>query len=475
MVFSVAKAQGPLIHCITNAVTAAFVADCVAAVGGRPMMAEDSADCSDLAKVADGLCINLGQLTEQKRAAILASLSNRGDRPWVLDPVGVDTLPSRLAFARQILAFKPTIIRGNAHEVQALAGGKAQGSGSDGDRQGQEKMRRRDWFELAKTLPAREVVATNIQLTPQCRDAAYTADGEFGASGGHGYMDRLPGFGCALSAVCAALGQSNATLETYNSAGRLAGTASLGDFRAAFLSQLSREQRRKSIRDLLRLYLVVGPQDLESQDSRALKDLVKAACANGITALQYRPKGLAPRAAYRRGLELLGLVQGLRPQLPVFGNDDWRLGARFGGNLHLGQTDGDVREARRLLGPEAIIGLSVSDPSHWGQYDPRAVDYVGIGPFAATQTKPDVRKPLGAAGIRKLRQGYEDVPAVAIGGIDAGNALEALGSGVDGIAVVSAIAKAPDPAAVTRTLAALVQSHFVPKGWTGDESGFQMD
>ena len=117
---------GPLVHCITNAVTAPFVADCVAAVGGRPIMAEDPDDCAALAQVADGLCINLGQLTQSKQQAILASLQNRGDKPWTLDPVGVGALPSRLEFAQQILKFKPHLIRGNASEIYALATDSAQ-------------------------------------------------------------------------------------------------------------------------------------------------------------------------------------------------------------------------------------------------------------------------------------------------------------------------------------------------------------
>ena len=141
---------------------------------------------------------------------------------------------------------------------------------------------------------------------------------------------------------------------------------------------------------------------------------------------------------------LVGLktAQTLAPAL--IWNDDINKAQGHTG-VHLGQGDSDPKEAREKLGPHAIIGLSISQPEHWAKYDTRYVDYVGIGPFATTQTKPDARQPLGVEGIRALRQGYEHVPAVAIGGITEANAKEALSAGVDGIAMVSAITAAKHP------------------------------
>ncbi len=450
--------KGPLVHCITNAVTAPFVADCVAAVGGRPIMAEDPADCADLAKVADGLCINLGQLNEHKREAILASLKNRGDRPWVLDPVGVGALPSRLEFAQRLLEFKPRIIRGNASEVYALATGQPSGSGIDSSRVG---LTRRQWFELAAALPAQEVAVTDIKLSKISRDAVYDPDGVRQFEGGSPIMGKFPGFGCALSAVCAAWGQASMPFKLFSNVGQQLSTSTYGGFRADFLSEIARQSRAQKVRDMLRLYFVAGPQDHPKLD-----ELLAQAIESGITCFQHRDKtqSLSEKKRYKHTLKVAQLSS-----VPWMQNDDLGKALSFGSDgLHLGQSDGDPKQAREQLGPDAIIGLSVSKPEHWAKYDPRYVDYVGIGPFAATQTKPDARQPLGAEGIRQLRQGYEHVPSVAIGGIDEMNAREALSSGVDGIAVVSAIAKADDPAAATRNLAALVQSHFQTKGWIDD-------
>lgn len=458
-------AKGPLVHCITNAVTAPFVADCVAAVGGRPIMAEDPADCADLAKVADGLCINLGQLNAQKREAILASLKHRGDRPWVLDPVGAGALQSRLKFAQQLLEFKPTIIRGNASEVYALATGKASGSGTDSE------VLDIDWDQLLGTLPASTTVVTQGFIQKRAvGDRVFSKDNGFsiGVTGlGSSHMGVLPGFGCALSAVCATMNAAQAPVELFSRISRRLDGWNIAEFRAAFVQALFKSVNRRRVVDFLRLYLVAGPQDHQDLP-RLLSHVLKA----GVTMFQYRPKGLEYEDAVKRGLELHQICKDF--DVPFIVNDSIDMALELGADgVHLGQSDGTPRRARKILGPEAIIGVSANMDEHFrkaGTWSHRLnlFDYAGIGPFAATKTKLSDVDPLGRGGIDKFRYEWGDKPKVAIGGIDEGNALDALSSGVDGIAVVSAITKADDPAAATRNLAALVQSHFQPKGWTYD-------
>ena len=440
--------KGPLVHCITNAVTAPFVADCVAAVGGRPIMAEDPADCAELAKVADGLCINLGQLTEQKREAILASLNNRGDRPWVLDPVGVGALPSRLEFAQSLLKFKPTIIRGNASEIYALATGKRSGSGID-----QGNMEQVDWAALASRLPAKEVIITQAPTAEGDRrqDIGFAPDPHW-FTGGVPLMGRLAGFGCAQSAVAATLNSGINAAGLFSLAYWKLWDQPLGTFRAAFLNMLHTADRAERAENMLPLYFVAGPQDCAD-----LPKVLAAALAGGITAFQYRPKNVDHETRLRLGHELRALCR--EAQVPFIANDDVELALALDADgVHLGQGDGDPQRARWQLGDKAIIGLSVSEPDHWGAFDPLVVDYVGLGPFAPTSTKPDARKALGPEGLARLVK--SDVPSVAIGGISHANAGEALATHVDGLAVVSAIAGAADPELAARNLFALVQSHF---------------
>ena len=115
------------------------------------------------------------------------------------------------------------------------------------------------------------------------------------------------------------------------------------------------------------------------------------------------------------------------------------------------------RRPRRAaaLGHEAILGLSITDPSQLAVVDAALVDYLGVGPIFATATKPDAAPPMGQAGLAACRSQME-LPIVAIGGIDRSNAAAVIRAGADGIAVVSAVCGATDPRAAARSLAAII-------------------
>lgn len=206
----------------------------------------------------------------------------------------------------------------------------------------------------------------------------------------------------------------------------------------------------RSLRRALGLYLVIGEADTRGRD---LLDVVEAAVAGGVSLVQLREK----TAATRRQVELAAaLVERLRPEgVPVIVNDrvDVALAAGADG-VHLGQDDMDPRSARRLLGEKAILGLSVGDAEEARTAVPGLVDYVGLGPVHATGTKTDAGAPLGVEGVAALRRLVAGFPAVGIGGIDLESARALRGSGLDGLAVVSAIARAEDPEAAARALGA---------------------
>ena len=112
--------------------------------------------------------------------------------------------------------------------------------------------------------------------------------------------------------------------------------------------------------------------------------------------------------------------------------------------VHLGQADMPCEMARALLGPERIIGLSVENFEQLEQAGRLDVDYVGISPVFATPTKTDTAAPFGLEGLRKAVQ-LSARPTVAIGGINENTAADVIATGVDGIAVVSAIVCADSP------------------------------
>lgn len=185
----------------------------------------------------------------------------------------------------------------------------------------------------------------------------------------------------------------------------------------------------------LSLYLV-------TDRASGVADVVRAAVDGGVTVVQLRDPDASGRELYESAGELRNLLRGRGVPLIVNDRVDVALAAGADG-VHVGQSDLPA-EAARAMAPDLIIGWSVSTVDEVAAANGMPVDYLGIGPVRATPTKPDAGQPLGIAGVHELRT-MTDKPCVAIGGIDAGNAAAVIGTGVDGICVVSAICGATDP------------------------------
>jgi len=147
----------------------------------------------------------------------------------------------------------------------------------------------------------------------------------------------------------------------------------------------------------------------------------------------------------------------LRPAgIPFIVNDRVDVALAVGADgVHVGQRDMCPADVRRLIGPDAILGLSVTSPAQLASSDLSGVDYLGVGPICATRTKKDAATPIGVAGLRAVAA-LTALPIVAIGGIHAGNADEIIEAGADGVAVVSAICAAPEPRTATDALRQIV-------------------
>jgi thiamine-phosphate pyrophosphorylase len=203
----------------------------------------------------------------------------------------------------------------------------------------------------------------------------------------------------------------------------------------------------------LSVYLVT---DARLCAGRGLLETVRESADGGATIVQLRD----PDAPARRLVEeARALVALLRPRgIPLIVNDrvDVALAADADG-VHVGQKDLSARDARRILGPGRIVGLSVGSLAELAasEADLRFVDYLGTGPVYATATKADAGAAIGIAGFRAVRERTE-LPVVAIAGIDARLAGEVIAAGADGVAVVSAICGAADPRAATRGIAGAV-------------------
>lgn len=200
------------------------------------------------------------------------------------------------------------------------------------------------------------------------------------------------------------------------------------------------------------LYLVT---DRGLAGERRLSEIVDRALAGGATMVQVREKEVPTRAFLETVLQVRDVTARRGTALIVNDRVDVALAADADG-VHVGQSDMPAREARGLLGPGRILGLTVTSAAEAREAERQGADYLGTDAVFATPTKPDAGTPLGLAGLREL-VGATSLPVVAIGGIHAGNAREVLETGAAGLAVVSAVFAAADPGAAARELRAIVE------------------
>jgi thiamine-phosphate pyrophosphorylase len=198
----------------------------------------------------------------------------------------------------------------------------------------------------------------------------------------------------------------------------------------------------------LSLYLVLDP---ELCAGYGLVETARAAVTGGATIVQLRDKTATTRQMIETGRALQQVLSGSGALLVV--NDDVEAAIALNADgLHIGQEDLGAAEARRRIGPDMILGLSVETHALAAAVDPAIVDYAGIGPVFATATKPDHKQPIGIAGLAQLVRACP-VRSVAIGGLKAEHVEPVLATGTEGLAVVSAICGQPDPQAATAAIA----------------------
>jgi thiamine-phosphate pyrophosphorylase len=205
----------------------------------------------------------------------------------------------------------------------------------------------------------------------------------------------------------------------------------------------------------LRLYALVDPL---VAGGRTLAELA-ARIASNATLVQLRDKTGSTRVMIE---EARALQSVLTPKgIPLLINDrvDVALAAESDG-VHIGQDDMAPADARLLLGRNAIIGLSVKTVEQAKAAPLDQLDYVAIGGVYATTSKDNTSTPIGIAGLRNvvqvIRARDRNYPICAIAGINAGNAADVITAGADGVAVISTLSLAPDPAKAAQELRAVV-------------------
>ncbi len=233
--------QQPLVHIMTNAVASNYVANILLAANASPAMIDNPFEAEGFARIAGAVSLNLGTPTSEQVQAMLiaAQTAHSIQKPWVLDPVGYGAiLHWRSEVADQLMAFHPTILRGNASEIGTMAGKQVTGKG------------------VGTTLDSSEVYQQARSLLTQCQCVALSGPSDYIISqdfpviqidGGSELQPRVTATGCALGALIAAytavappvIAAMAAHLH-FAIAGQLAAQQSpaLGSFNVAFIDQI---------------------------------------------------------------------------------------------------------------------------------------------------------------------------------------------------------------------------------------------
>ena len=207
-------------------------------------------------------------------------------------------------------------------------------------------------------------------------------------------------------------------------------------------------------KETLKLYLVT---DRDLSLGRSLEEVVCEAVAGGVTMVQLREKYAATGEFIELGRRLMAVLKPLGVPLIINDRVDVALAIDADG-VHIGQSDMPYEDARRLLGPDKIIGLSVENMDELLKANELDVDYVGISPVYGTPTKTDTAEPFGLEGLRKAVN-LSSHPTVAIGGMNASTIGDVIAAGADGVAVVSAICSAENVREATSALKQLVNDY----------------
>jgi thiamine-phosphate pyrophosphorylase len=214
----------------------------------------------------------------------------------------------------------------------------------------------------------------------------------------------------------------------------------------------------------LRLYAIV---DAERAGGYALADLARRVVEGGATLVQLRDKRGETRAMIEVARAIKAALAPLVVQFVVNDRVDVALAVGADG-VHIGADDITAEDARALLGPDAIIGLSIKTVEQAAAAPVELIDYAGIGGVYATTSKEQTSAPIGPEGFTRiaeaLRRRAPRLPLCGIAGIDAGTAAAVIAAGADGVAVISALSLAPDPAAAARGLRDIVDAILAKRG-----------
>lgn len=200
------------------------------------------------------------------------------------------------------------------------------------------------------------------------------------------------------------------------------------------------------------LYLILDPVAFSG---RNLVDVLNAAAEAGARLFQYRDKHASMKDAYLQAVRLRQASADVGAVLIINDRCDLALAVEADG-VHLGQRDLPLAHARRLMGPDNIIGISTHRLDQVEAATRGGADYIGFGPIFHTGTKADHEPVVGLEGLRQVRT-RTALPIFAIGGLEVDKVAEVKNAGADGVAVISTVANASDVGTAVRALLAQLE------------------
>lgn len=210
-------------------------------------------------------------------------------------------------------------------------------------------------------------------------------------------------------------------------------------------------------RSLSGLYVILDPSVCAAQ---SLDGVFRQAAGAGATLFQYRNKTASMKEAYAEALPLRKLATELGVLFIVNDRCDLALAVDADG-VHLGQTDLPYADARKVMGPDKIIGLSTHNIEQVKEAERLKPDYIGFGPIFKPGSKQDHDPVVGIEGLARIRS-LTSLPVFAIGGIQLDQVGAVMRAGADGIAVISAVLNAPDVRKAVKDLLAQMKQSGQP-------------
>ncbi len=201
----------------------------------------------------------------------------------------------------------------------------------------------------------------------------------------------------------------------------------------------------RDIKDMLRFYFITD----DCAPALSPVDQTKIALSAGASVIQYRNKHFSPRL-YGEVIEIRNICKSNNAVFLI--NDDILLAKAVSADgVHVGQEDESPAIARKILGADAVVGVSVSTLEELRETDLVSCDYIGVGPVYPTGTKPDAKSVIGLSGLKQIADAVS-LPVVAIGGINAANAAACFAHGACGVSLISALSRSQDPEKSAREL-----------------------